>query len=106
MVMLDENSIEDFIRANRDKFCIYHPPCGHVDKFMLKLNLKFKHIISIIPYLVRVAVATVIIFTASIIVWNNFIRKDRNEISLKNKISLVIDKLTKQPYKVKDSANK
>lgn len=92
--MLDENSIEDFIRENRDKFCVYHPPDGHLDKFLLKINLKIKHIISIIPYLIRVAVATVIIFTASIIVWNNFIRKDRYEITLRNKISLVINKFT------------
>jgi hypothetical protein len=93
VVRLDENTIEDFIRENKDKFCIYRPPEGHLDKFLLKINYKIKHIVSIIPYLIRVAVATVIIFITSIIVWNNFIRKDRNEITLKNKTFLFVKKL-------------
>ena len=41
---------------------------------------------SILPYLIRVAIVTVIIFVASIIIWNNYIRKDRHEVTLKEKI--------------------
>jgi hypothetical protein len=91
--MYNSDSIENFIRENRDKFSVYSPPESHLDKFMLKLNLGIKHIISIVPYLIRVAVATLLIFISSIIIWNNYIRKDRHEITLINKISLVIDKI-------------
>jgi hypothetical protein len=93
MVMLNEDSIENFIRNNKDKFGVYRPPDNHLEKFLFKLNYRIREIISIVPYLIRVAVATVIIFLASIIVWNNFIRKDRHEMTLTNKISLVINKL-------------
>ncbi len=95
MVRINEDSIENFIRENKEKFSVCHPPVNHLDKFILKINLKVRHIISIVPYLLRVAVATVIIFLASILIWNNYLRKDRHEISLKNKISLVINKITK-----------
>jgi len=93
MVMLNENNIEYFIRENRDKFGISLPPDHHKDKFLVKLHNRLRHIISITPYLTRVAVVTIFVFTASIIVWNNYIRKDRNAVTLKSKISLVIDKI-------------
>jgi hypothetical protein len=93
MVMLNENNIEIFIRENRDKFGISLPPDHHKDKFLYILQSRLKHIINIIPYLIRVAVVTVLVFTASIIVWNNYIRKDRHDVSLKNKVSMVIDKI-------------
>ena len=91
--MLNEDSIENFIRDNKDKFGVYRPPDNHLEKFLFKLNCRIREIISIVPYLIRVAVVTVIIFIASIAIWNNFIRKDRHEITLKNKISLVINKI-------------
>jgi hypothetical protein len=59
---------------------------------MHKLNNRIKNIISIVPYLIKVTIATVVIFTASIIIWNNYIRKDRHEITLRNKISLFVNK--------------
>ena len=94
MVMLNEDTIEDFIRENKDKFGVYHPPDSHLEKFLFKINYKIKYIISIVPYLIRVAIATVIIFVASILIWNNFIRTDRHEITLKDKITLVINRIT------------
>ncbi|MGC1389571.1 MAG: hypothetical protein WA816_00890 [Bacteroidales bacterium] len=93
-MILNEDSIENFIRKNKDKFCVYHPPESHLEKFLLKINYEIRHIISIFPYLIRVAVATFIIFIASIIIWNNYIRKDRHEITLRNKITQVINKIT------------
>jgi hypothetical protein len=93
-VKYNEDTIETFIRENKDKFGVYHPSDSHLDKFMLKIRYRISHIISIVPYLSRVAIATAIIFTASIITWNNYIRKDRHEITLGNKISLVINKIT------------
>jgi hypothetical protein len=94
MVKLNEDTIEKFIRENKDKFGIYRPPDSHLEKFLFKLNYKVRHIISIVPYLIRVTIATIIIFLASILIWNNYIRKDRNEVTLRNKISLVIHKIT------------
>lgn len=94
MVRLNENSIENFIRENRDKFSVCRPPDSHLEKFFLKINLRIRHIVNIIPYLIRVAVATVIIFIASVLIWNNYIRKDRHEVTLLNKITLVINKIT------------
>jgi len=94
MEMLNEDTIENFILENKDKFSVYHPTDSHLGKFLFKINYRIRHIISIVPYLIRVAIATVIIFVASIIIWNNNIRKDRSAITLKNKISLVINKIT------------
>jgi len=93
MTKFTESNIEKFIRDNKDKFGVYSPNDNHMETFLSKLNSRIKHIINIAPYLLRVAVATVLIFSASIIVWNNYIRKDRNQISLGNKISLVIEKM-------------
>lgn len=93
MVTRGEDRIEKFIRENRDEFSASAPPDNHLDKFLFRLNRRIRHMISIVPYLIRVAVATIIIFTASVIVWNNFIRKDRNAITLKDKISLEIYRL-------------
>ena len=94
MVMYNEDTIENFIRENKDKFDVYRPPDKHLEKFLFKINYRIRHIISIVPYLIRVAIVTVIIFLSSIIIWNNYIRKDSHEITLKNKISLVINKKT------------
>jgi hypothetical protein len=86
MKELDEDNLENFIRQNREKFDVYRPPENHLNKFLVRLQLKVRQVISIVPYLVRVAIVTVVIFTASIIVWNNHIRKDRHEVTLKQKI--------------------
>jgi hypothetical protein len=94
MVKLNEDTIEKFIRENKDKFGVYRLPDNHLEKFLFKLNYRLRHIISIVPYLIRVAIATIIIFLASILIWNNYIRKDRHEVTLRNKISLVIHKIT------------
>jgi hypothetical protein len=93
MVRLSEENIEEFIRKNKSKFEVYPPPDKNMDRFFLKLNYHIKHMISIVPYLIRVTIATVIIFTVSVIVWNNYIRKDRYEISLGKKITLVIERV-------------
>lgn len=88
MEKFNQDRIEKFIRENRDEFGDYSPPDNHMEKFLSKLNARIRHYISIVPYLFRVAAITFLIFFASVLVWNNFIRKDRNAISLKDKISL------------------
>jgi len=105
MVALNEDNIENFIRENKDKFGVYLPPEGHLDKFFLKLNLRIKHLISIVPYLIRVAVGTVIIFVASLIIWNNYIRSDRNEISITDKVKLIVNKINTYENTSKRSVN-
>ena len=85
-----EEEIEQFILDNRDKFPSCNLPDRHEDKFLRKLAERFKKIISIVPYLIRVAAATVIIFILSIWSWNLWIRKDRNEVTLKQKIENII----------------
>jgi hypothetical protein len=82
-------SIEKLIIENRDKFCV-DPEETHMDKFLFKLNYRIRHFISIVPYLVKVAVATALIFAGSVIIWNNYIRKDRHEIRLQDKISTIV----------------
>jgi hypothetical protein len=93
MLIQNADNLEKFIRENRDKFGVYRLPDNHLENFLFKLNFRIRHMINIVPYLFRVAVGTIIIFTASIIVWNNYIRKDRHEITLGTKISLVINKI-------------
>lgn len=90
--MINNENIEKFIRENKDKFGVDPPHDNHMEKFLVKLNNKIRDLISIVPYLIRVAIVTILIFIGSIIVWNNFIRKDRNEITLMNKISSVFER--------------
>ena len=92
--MYNEDTIETFIRENKDKFGIYRPSENHLEKFLFKINSRIRHFISIVPYLVRVSIVTLIIFIVSITVWNNYIRKDRHIVTFKNKISLIIKKIT------------
>ena len=86
---MTEEELEKFIRDNRDKFDSYTLEEYHENSFLRKLAHRFRKIISIVPYLIRVAVATVIIFIISIWAWNSYIRKDRHEVTLKQKIELV-----------------
>lgn len=95
MVMLNEDNIESFIRENKDKFSVYRPPESHLENFLFKLNYRIRHIINIVPYLIRVAAATILIFVASLLVWNNYIRRDRQLVSLKEKVTIVINDLRK-----------
>ena len=88
MGTLNQNTLEKFISENRDKFGDYNPPENHLNRFLFKLNSRIKHFICIVPYLVKVAVVTLVISFASILIWNNFIRKDRDAISLRDKVSL------------------
>ena len=75
-----DEELEKFIRDNKDALvdgC--RPVVGHEIKFMTKLKLRVKSIVDITPYLVKVAIVTVIIFVASALIWYNFIRKDKNK---------------------------
>lgn len=88
--MKEDDYIETFIRENRDKFTVYNPPVNHTKKFLLRLNLRMRHFISIAPHLARVALVTLIIFAASFLVFNNFIKREPAFINAKVKITLLI----------------
>jgi len=70
---LTEHNIEKFIKENKDKFPKYEPKSNHQEHFLIKLSKRFKKFISIIPYLVRVLIVTIIIFICSIFIWYKFL---------------------------------
>ena len=74
-----DEELEKFIRENRDKLIKSKPTAGHEIKFMTKLQLRVKSFIDLTPYFIKVAIITIIIFIASSLIWNNFIRKDKNK---------------------------
>ena len=79
----DEQELEKFIRKNKDQFDVYQPDPRHNQQFLEKLINKFKKVISIVPYLVKVGIATILIFFLSFLVWKTFIAPPLTHISLK-----------------------
>lgn len=75
-----DKELKKFIRENKDVLidgC--RPIIGHEEKFLRKLQARAKKFIDLTPYLLRVAIATLIVFVSSIIIWHNFIRKDKTK---------------------------
>lgn len=85
-----EETLETFIVANRDKFNTYDTSLYHSNKFWNKLRNKFKKIVNIGPYLIRTGVVWIFVVILSITIWNFFIRRDRHEVTLKEKIENII----------------
>lgn len=79
----EENELEKFIRDNKDQFDIYRPGPEHHKHFLNKLVSKFKAVINIVPYLVKVGVVTLLVFILSFFVWRFFICPPLTRISLK-----------------------
>lgn len=80
-----DEELEKFIRDNKDALvdgC--RPVVGHELKFLTKLELKFKHYIDITPYLVKVAIVTIILFATSMFIWYSFMRPDKTKPVYKN----------------------
>lgn len=86
----NDDFIESFIREHRAEFDKYCDDNFHEEKFLAKLSRRFKKFINIVPYLVRVFVITIIVFILSIWIWNSYIRKDRHEVTLKQKIENIV----------------
>ena len=83
-----DEELEKFIRENKDALvdgC--RPVVGHEIKFMTKLKLIVKSVIDITPYLVKVAIITLILFIASSLIWYNFMRKDKTKPVYENIIN-------------------
>ena len=86
------SNLEEMIRKNREMFDNEIPSENHEEKFLFRLKMKFKEWVSIVPHLIKVAIVTVIIFILSITAWNSYIRKDRHEVTLKEKIVNIFKK--------------
>jgi len=78
-------TIDEIIRDNRDFFEDREPSEGHLDRFNRMLEMRFhaggvKR--SIVPYLLKAAVVTVLITLSSLWTWDHFIRPGRNRMTL------------------------
>jgi hypothetical protein len=78
-----EEELEKFIRDNKDKFNVYQPESDHNQHFLNKLFNKFKEVINIVPYLVKVGIGTILIFILSFLVWRTYICPPLTRISFK-----------------------
>jgi hypothetical protein len=79
-------TIDEIIRSNRDFFEDGEPSEGHLERFNSKLEMRFHKIVivkrSIVPYLLRAAVVTLLVTLSSLWTWDHFIRSDRNRMAL------------------------
>lgn len=78
-------NIEDIIRQNKDFFEVAEPSEGHFERFNRKLEQRFHTITvkrSIVPYLLRAAVVTILVTLSSLWVWDNFLRADNKRMTL------------------------
>ena len=78
-------NIEDIIRNNRDLFEDAEPPKGHFERFNARLEMKFQTSglkRSIVPYLLKAAVVTLLVTLSSLWIWDNFLSKDKDRKSV------------------------
>lgn len=83
MNKLEEEELEKFIRENKDKFDIYEPESNHDQHFLNKLINKFKEVINIVPYLVKVGFVTILIFILSFFIWRSYFCPPLTRISFR-----------------------
>jgi hypothetical protein len=83
MKNLKEEELEKFIRENKDKFDIDEPESEHNEHFFNKLINKFKAVINIVPYLVKVGITTLLIFILSFLIWRTWLCPPLTRISFK-----------------------
>jgi hypothetical protein len=73
-------TIDELIRSNRDFFEDEEPSKGHLERFSRKLESRFGTVTmkrSIVPYLLKAAVVTLLVTLSSLWTWDNFIRPER-----------------------------
>lgn len=78
-------NIEEIIRKSKEVFEDNEPMDGHFDRFSWKLEKRLHSQTtkkSIVPYLLRAAVVTVLVTLSSLWAWDNFIRKDNGMMAL------------------------
>ena len=60
------------------------PSENHEEKFLTKLQLRFKEYVSLIPYMIKLAIITLIVFLCSIFAWYSFMRTDPSKTVIEN----------------------
>jgi hypothetical protein len=78
-------NIEDIIRGNKNYFEGAEPSDGHFERFSMKLEIRCQKNApkrSIVPYLLRAAVVTLLITLSSLYTWDHFIRPGSSRITL------------------------
>ncbi len=78
-------TIEEIIRSNKDFFDEAEPSEGHMERFSRKLNVKFSLQTvkrSIVPYLLKAAVVTLLVTLSSLWTYDHFLRPGRNRMTL------------------------
>ena len=78
-------NIEEIIRENKEAFEDPEPMDGHFDRFSWKLEKRLHSQTtrrSIVPYLLRAAVVTILVTLSSLWIWDNFIRSEKDMMAL------------------------
>lgn len=78
-------TIEEIIRTNKDFFEDTEPSNGHLERFNRKLEIRFQKNAprrSIVPYLLKAAVVTLLVTLSSLYTWDHFIRPGRSRMTL------------------------
>jgi hypothetical protein len=78
-------TIEEIIRNNKEFFEEAEPSKGHFERFNRKLEVRFQTTSikrSIVPYLLRAAVVTLLVTLSSLWTWDHFIRPGRSKMTL------------------------
>jgi len=78
-------NIEEIIRDNKDFFDGAEPSNGHFERFNRKLEIRFQVSTikrSIVPYLLRAAVVTLLVTLSSLWTWDHFIRTGSTRTTL------------------------
>jgi len=78
-------TIEEIIRNNKDFFEEAEPSKGHLERFNRKLEIMFQASLpkrSIVPYLLRAAVVTLLVTLSSLWTWDHFIRTGSTRMTL------------------------
>lgn len=78
-------NIEDIIKDNKDFFEEAEPSNGHLERFNRKLEQRFQVRSikrSIVPYLLKAAVVTLLITLSSLWTWDHFLRPANSRMTL------------------------
>jgi len=78
-------TIEEIIRNNKDFFEDAEPSRGHMERFNRKLEIRCETKVvkrSIVPYLLRAAVVTLLVTLSSLWTWDHFIRPGSSRMTL------------------------
>ncbi|MBI5008394.1 MAG: hypothetical protein HZB98_01805 [Bacteroidia bacterium] len=78
-------TIEEVVRSSKNFWDDQEPENGHFERFSVKLELRRQAMIpkkSIVPYLLRAAVVTLLVTLSSLWTWDHFIRTDSKRMTL------------------------